>query len=157
MRPLSVNRLSQRTGFSGPADWGLQVDISTQRFASLKDLTLGGQADLAGTFHNLGSTLADAGFDVVIEYQIGEPGEYRTFCVRVADGTSTITESGAADAQLRVAMSEQTWKEMASGGVSPADAFLNGQLRVIGDTVVGAMMMKHLAGTPGRHSICGEG
>lgn len=157
MRLLSVNHLPQRTGFSGPADWGLQVDISTRRFAALKDLTRGGQADLAGSFHNLGSTLADAGFDVVIEYQIGEPGEYRTFGVRVADGTSTVTESGVADAQLRVAMSEQTWSDMASGGVSPADAFLNGQLRVIGDTAVGARMMKHLAGTPGRHSICGEG
>jgi putative sterol carrier protein len=127
---------------------------SRPQFASMKDLTQGGKADLAATFQNLASLLEDAGFDVAIEYQVGSGETYRTFLVRVADGVSAVTAESSPDAPLRIIMSEETWSEMASGTLSPADAFCDGRLRVLGDTALGARIMKHLAGTPGRIGIC---
>jgi putative sterol carrier protein len=132
------------------------MTTSTQRpqFAALKDLTAGDTADLAKTFQNLASMLEDAGFDVAIEYQIGDGEHYQAFSVRVSEGKSAVSDAVLADARLRVFMSEQTWREMASGTLAPADAFCDGKLRVQGDTKLGVMMLKHLAGTPGQIGIC---
>lgn len=132
------------------------MTMSTARpqYAALKDLTAGGTADLASTFQNLASTLEDAGFDVAIEYRIGDGEQYQSFAVQVAGGKSTVSDAVRPDTGLRVFMSEQTWREIASGALSPADAFCDGKLRVQGDTTLGTRMLKHLAGTPGRIGIC---
>ncbi len=123
-------------------------------YAALKDMTEGGNADLAKSFQNLASELESAGFDVLIEYHIGDGKTYRTFFVRSGNGTSEIRTESVPEAQLRVFMAEETWHEIASGAVSPADAFCDGKMRVIGDTDLGVRMLKHLAGTPGRIGIC---
>jgi putative sterol carrier protein len=128
--------------------------MAMPQYASLKDLTDGGKADVPGSFANLATMLEDAGFDVTIEYHIGDDAGYRTFSVYVANGQSRVAAETAADAHLRVFMSEQTWTEMARGAISPADAFLGGRLRVQGDTRVGTRVLKHLAGTSGRIGIC---
>jgi putative sterol carrier protein len=128
--------------------------MAMQQYASLKDLTEGGKADVSGSFANLAAMLEDAGFDVTIEYHIGDDAGYRTFSVHVANAQSRVAAETAADAHLRVFMSEQTWTEMARGALSPADAFLAGRVRVQGDTRVGTRILKHLAGTSGRIGIC---
>ncbi len=132
----------------------MTMNAARPRFAALKDLTHGGRADLAGTFKNLASMLEDAGFDIAIEYHIGPGDRYRKFSVRVADGKSTVTSDATPDPHLRIFMSEETWNEIASGSLAPADAFLGGRMRVQGDTSVGVRMLKHLAGAPGRIGIC---
>ena len=128
--------------------------MTRRQYAALKDLTDGGKADLAATFANLASMLEDAGFDVTIEYHIGDDEGYRTFSVLVASGQSRVAAEAAAEAHLRIFMSEQTWTEIASGAISPADAFIAGRVRVQGDTSAGTRILKHLAGTPGRIGIC---
>jgi putative sterol carrier protein len=130
------------------------MSAARPQYAALKDLTASGTADLASTFQNLASMLEDAGFDVAIEYQIGDGEQYQTFAVQVAGGKSTVSDAVLPDTGLRVFMSEQTWREIASGALSPADAFCDGKLRVQGDTKLGTRMLKHLAGTPGRIGIC---
>jgi putative sterol carrier protein len=128
--------------------------MTMPQYVSLKDLTNDGKADVPGTFANLATMLEDAGFDVTIEYQIGDDAGYRTFSVHVTNGQSRVVAEAAADAHLRVFMSEQTWTEMARGAISPTEAFLAGRLRVQGDTRVGTRIVKHLAGTSGRIGIC---
>jgi putative sterol carrier protein len=124
------------------------------QYAALKDLTEGGTADLGGTFQNMASMLAEAGFDGAIEYQIGDEAGYRTFAIRVAGGVPAVGTVTMPDAQLRMFMAEQTWRQIASGTITPADAFCDGLVRVQGDTAVGTALLKHLAGTPGRIGIC---
>lgn len=132
----------------------MTTNTARPQFAALKDLTHGGRADLAGTFKNLASMLEDAGFDIAIEYHIGPGDKYRRFSVRVADGKSRVTSDATPEPHLRIFMSEETWREIASGALAPADAFLDGRVRVQGDTSAGTRMLKHLAGTPGRIGIC---
>jgi putative sterol carrier protein len=132
----------------------MTMSAARPQYAALKDLTGDGTAALADTFKNLASMLEDAGFDVAVEYQIGDGEQYQTFSVRVAGGTSAVSAEALPDPRLRVFMSEQTWREMASGTLSPADAFCDGRVRVQGDTSLGARMLKHLAGTPGQIGIC---
>ncbi len=132
----------------------MTMDPARPQFAALKDLTHGGKADLAGTFKNLASMLEDAGFDIAIEYHIGPGDQYRTFSVRVADGKSTVTSDAMPAPHLRIVMSEETWNEIASGSLAPADAFFGGRMRVQGDTSAGTRVLRHLAGTPGRIEIC---
>jgi putative sterol carrier protein len=124
------------------------------QYAALRDLTAGGTASLLDSFTNLGSVLADAGVDAVIEYQIGDSEPYQIFSIQVAGGTSNVSGDALAGVQLRVIMAEQTWRQIASGATTPADAFLDGLMRVQGDTALGTTMLKHLAGTPGRIGIC---
>jgi putative sterol carrier protein len=132
----------------------MMTSAARPRFAALRDLTAGGTASLADSFANLGSALADAGVDAVIEYQIGDGEPYQRFSIRVADGTSSVSGEALAGVQLRAIMAEQTWRQIASGAMAPADAFCDGLLRVQGDTSLGVTMLKHLAGTPGRIGIC---
>jgi hypothetical protein len=90
----------------------LQMDAVSQSsrlvYAALKDMTEGGNADLARSFQNLASELESAGFDV----SIGKA--YRTFFVRSGNGTSEIRTESAPEAQLRVFMAEETWHEIAT-------------------------------------------
>jgi hypothetical protein len=96
----------------------LQMDAVSQSsrlvYAALKDMTEGGNADLAKSFQNLASELESAGFDVSIEYHIGDGKTYRTFFVRSGNGTSEIRTESAPEAQLRVFMAEETWHEIAT-------------------------------------------
>ena len=129
--------------------------MTMPQYVSLKDLTDDGKADVPGSFANLATMLEDAGFDVTIEYHIGDDDAgYRTFSVHVTNGQSRVAAEAAADAHLRVFMSEQTWTEMARGAISPTEALLAGRLRVQGDTRVGTRIVKHLAGTSGRIGMC---
>jgi hypothetical protein len=90
----------------------LQMDAVSQSsrlvYAALKDMTEGGNADLAKSFQNLASELESAGFDVSIEYHIGDGKTYRTFFVRSGNGTSEIRTESAPETQLRVFMAEET-------------------------------------------------
>lgn len=130
------------------------MSVARPQYAALKDLTASGTADLASTFNNLASMLEDGGFDVAIEYQIGDGEHYRAYSVRVAEGKSVVSEGALPEARLRVFMAESTWRDIASGVLSPADAFCDGKVRVQGDTKLGVRMLKHLAGTPGQIGIC---
>lgn len=132
----------------------MTTSAARPRYAALKDLTAGGTAELASTFTNLASMLEDGGFDVAIEYRIGDGEHYQAYSVRVAGGKSAVSEGVLPDAQLRVFMAESTWRDIASGALSPAEAFCDGKVRVQGDTKLGVRMLKHLAGTPGRIGIC---
>jgi putative sterol carrier protein len=152
--PVVIPGPARRSGFS---EGGVMAELTrsgTARFAALKDLTQGGQGDLAATFRNLAAMLEDAGFDVDIEYRIDRGGTCSTFSVRVTGGAGTVVADSSLAAALRVIVSEEAWTEIASGAVTPADAFLDGKMRVIGDTDLGIRMLRHLAGTPGRIGIC---
>jgi putative sterol carrier protein len=123
-------------------------------FARFKDLTAGGSADLPTTFRNMASLLEDAGFDVVMEFQIRQGKTFQPFSLRVENGASSAGPGPADDAHITLVTTEETWNEIAAGRLSPLDAFGDGQLRLRGDTGLGSRVLKHLAGTPGRVEIC---
>lgn len=127
---------------------------SAQEFARLQDLTDGGNADLPASFANMAALLENAGFDVRIEFHILVDQSFRQFSLRVAGGKSSAAGGSSPDPDLHVITSQETWHEIARGGLAPLDAFGAGRLRLRGDTRLGVQVLKHLAGTPGRVEIC---
>jgi len=102
----------------------------------------------------MASLLESAGFDLGIAFQIRVDGTFRAFSVSVAAGKGKAVTEANPDADLEVITSAETWNEIASGRLSPLDAFVDGKLRLRGDLPVGIKVLSHLAGTSGRVQIC---
>ena len=124
------------------------------RFACLKDLTDGGKAGLTDGFTAMAALLESAGFDIGMEFQIRVGETFQAFSLRVADARSAAGTGSLPDADVVVITTEETWQEIARGGLSPLEAFGAGRMRLRGDTRLAVKALKHLAGTPGRTEIC---
>jgi putative sterol carrier protein len=57
----------------------------------------------------------------------------RSFTFSVLPGDCRVKETGTESPSLRVVLTDATWAEIASGDLSPVDAYLSGRLEVAGD------------------------
>jgi putative sterol carrier protein len=57
----------------------------------------------------------------------------RSFTFSLLPGECRVKETGADSPSLRVVLTDATWAEIASGDLSPVDAYLSGRLEVAGD------------------------
>lgn len=57
----------------------------------------------------------------------------RSFTFSVLPGDCQVKETGTESPSVRVVLTESTWAELASGDLSPVDAYLSGRLEVAGD------------------------
>jgi len=57
----------------------------------------------------------------------------RSFTFDVLPGDCHVKETGSESPSLRVVLTDTTWAEIASGDLSPVDAYLSGRLEVAGD------------------------
>jgi putative sterol carrier protein len=134
-------------------DVGTATRSGGPQYARLKDLT-GSGTELQATFQTMASLLESADFNASVTFRIREDQTFRSFTVSVADGTGKAAAEADPNADLEVITSAETWSEVASGSLSPLDAFVGGRLRMRGDLPVGVSMLTHLAGTSGRVQIC---
>jgi putative sterol carrier protein len=57
----------------------------------------------------------------------------RSFTFSVLPGDCQVKETGTESPSVRVVLTDATWAEIASGDLSPVDAYLSGRLEVAGD------------------------
>jgi putative sterol carrier protein len=57
----------------------------------------------------------------------------RSFTFSLLPGECRVEETGTDSPSLRVVLTDATWAEIASGDLSPVDAYLSGRLEVAGD------------------------
>jgi putative sterol carrier protein len=129
------------------------------RFAVVKDLTESGQASPADTLKRLRKLLEPSKIHGTLQLQILEGGSAKkASAFSVALGTAKTKSNAKATLKRTVELitTPETWMEIASGRLAPHDAYLSGRLRVRGSASLAQTMLKHVAGSDGTTSICGE-
>jgi hypothetical protein len=88
---------------------------------------LGGLAGLAGEFHLTAERLS----------QLGEVGGCLRFELQGDDGFSLLSNFGAGEApsepDATISVSEKAYAELQSGELNPMEAFMGGQIEILGD------------------------
>lgn len=129
-------------------------------YAKIRPLTEPRQADVEQTFHRLAGLLSESGEQAAVRFTLLAPTGDR------AHGQWTLGLSGwecrvldddaprACDAEFITR--EATWWQIAEGRLSPLDAFVQGRLRVLGDTELATRLLRKASGGEGVFAICGE-
>ncbi len=69
-------------------------------------------------------------------------------------GRCTLSRTKIEGADFEILTQRETWRAVASGKLSPAEAFLRGKMRVRGDVDLGKRVLEQLAAPGGDLEIC---
>lgn len=111
--------------------------------------------DLEPSIQALGETLAKGrsvrvGRAGVSIYE-GEQASH--YCLDLIEGECRISKQPPEDARFSISVAKETWAEIASGEISPMDAFLMGRMAISGDISFARRLYATLAAKPGRTDV----
>lgn len=123
-------------------------------FAVLPDLTGGGD-DIAATFDRFAKALESSGLRGIVQFLVSDGKQQKTFAVHLENGSVRVESKGVSLPDLEIITTAETWRGIASGAVSPLDAFTGGRMRVRGANIsLGPRVLQHLSSGRGRADIC---
>jgi putative sterol carrier protein len=137
-----------------------QKRSQSREFAVIKDLTGSGRNDLPKTFERLAELLGESGIRGSLQVQVleDEAGKKKSYVnVKLGTGQPQSSTRALAKPNVELITRPETWMEIAGGRLAPIEAFLQGRMRVRGNTMLALKMLKHVAGSPGRNYLCREG
>jgi SCP-2 sterol transfer family len=129
------------------------------RFAVLKDLTSSARSTPAETLHRLGELLRPSKVHGTLHLRLlhgGTLSDSSTFSVTFGTAKGKSTPKAALNRTVEIITTPETWAEIAGGRMAPHDAFLSGRMRVRGNVALAQTLIRHLAGSDGIVSLCGE-
>ena len=110
----------------------------------LPKLSEAGDKDVAGSVNRFGELLGNRAEPVSVGFHLTGDGE-RYFGMRVGPQGLHVDDATKADQpDFEIVTSEQTWRGIAQGEVSPLDAMARGQLRFRGDVVLASRVVREL-------------
>jgi|SRR5688572_29779921 hypothetical protein len=125
-------------------------------YARIRPLTESNPEDIDQTFRRLAELLRDTGRTASLRCTILIDDGRTSWTFELQGRESCLSSNGAGVPDVEIITREATWWEIAGGRLSPLDAFLQGRMRFLGDTELGACLLRHLADGGGVTSICGE-
>jgi putative sterol carrier protein len=134
-QPLSREQILQR--FS---DDPLLAEFATP----LPDLLGRGRGGPTGSFQELAKLLGAARKPANIQFTLSEGSAVRHWSVSRTASGSTVSEREHKSPTLEILTSTQTWTEIASGKLTPLEAFVRGRLRVRGDIALARLLVRQL-------------
>lgn len=137
-----------------------QKGSQQREFAVIKDLTGSGRKDVPKTFERLAELLHASGIRGSLQVQVleDEAGEKKSYVnVKLGAGQQKTSTRALSKPNVELITHPETWMEIASGQLAPIEAFLQGRMRVRGNTTLALKMLRHVAGSPGRTYLCREG
>jgi putative sterol carrier protein len=137
-----------------------QKDSQHREFAVIKDLTGSGRKDVPKTFERLAELLGASGIRGSLQVQVleDEAGEKKSYVnVKLGAGQQKTSTRALSKPGVELITRPETWMAIASGRLAPIEAFLQGNMRIRGNTSLALKMLKHVAGSPGRTYLCREG
>ena len=130
-------------------------------YAQIRRLAENRSAGIDGTFGRLTDLLRGSGMTGDVQCTILTGDTRRNWVIQLRakdcqlrrDAAASAPNAGAAN--LEIITSEATWWEVAEGSLSPLDAFVQGRLRIRGDTEFGSRLLRKITDGNGAVSICG--
>ena len=102
-------------------------------FAKRKAVGEVSAADVASSMESAAKLLKRGNDAGTMELRVLGDRAQRAFTFDVLPGDCRVKEAGTESPSLRVVLTDATWAEIASGDLSPVDAYLTGRLEVAGD------------------------
>ena len=123
-----------------------------KRFATLRPL-VGPRQDVGGSFKRMSERLRRSGVRGRLLFRIvgAKPGHW---LLDLSRGEFAASKSRAEAADFELLTQQDTWNAIVSGKLSPAEAFLQGKMRVRGDIGLGKRALERLARPGGTLDIC---
>jgi putative sterol carrier protein len=148
--PQGKKRASATTTFKPP---------TSLRFAVLKDLTNSGRSSPAEALHRLGELLGPSKVHGTLHLRLlqsGAASDASAFSVTFGKAKGKSTPKAALKRTVEIITTPETWAEIAGGRMAPHDAFLSGRMRMRGNVALAQTLIRHVAGSAGITSLCGE-
>jgi putative sterol carrier protein len=98
--------------------------------------------------------LDKAGETATTQFTVLMPDGLARWRIDLQESGASCREEAADAADLEIVVGEGTWWEIASGRLSPVDAFSRGELRILGDTALATRLYKALAAPEGMTDVC---
>jgi putative sterol carrier protein len=124
------------------------------RFARFSDLTRPGDPDVYASFDRMAKQLEGSGIKGKVQFSILDGDNWKQMGIQLESSGAKVQKEPLKKPDLEILTRKETWEQIASGALSPVDAFVNGKMRVRGNYKLGPRIIKHLAVTPGRIDIC---
>lgn len=123
-------------------------------YAKIRRLARARNENIEQTFRRLAELLRNSGTSGVLRCTILMGDESRSWTFELSKRDCRLRSVAANVPDLEIITREATWWEIADGGLSPLDAFMRGQMRILGDTEFGSRLLGHVADGGGATSLC---
>jgi putative sterol carrier protein len=123
-----------------------------ETFARLQNMVADREAEIGPTFQTLGSRLRDSGESCSIQFQIIDADTPRQWHLTIEPGSSQLAEGQTDSPDLDILTDSDSWWAIATGSLSPIEAFLGGRMRIRGDVELGKRLLAEVAVSPGKTS-----
>ena len=100
--------------------------------------------DLAAGFKRMADLLGKSRRSALIRFTIGEGKAPRSWCLALTPEKCNVSEEKVERTDLEVLTSKKVWSQVASGKLSPLEAFGQGKLRVRGDIGIARLLARRL-------------
>lgn len=125
-------------------------------YARVRRLTKARHDDIGHTFRRLAELLRNSGHTATLRCTILIGDESRSWTLELSGRDCRVRSAADSVPKLEVITREATWWEIADGRLSPLDAFLQGRMRILGDTELGSRLLRHVSEGDGATSLCRE-
>lgn len=132
---------------------GVERKRGTKQYATLRPLTKAGVTDLGKGFQRMLGSLKKSEDRGRIQFRIVDR-KPEHWVLDLYPGRSTVRRAEVRDPDFELVTRKETWDAIASGTLSPAEAFLHGKMRIRGDVQLGKRVFERLAAPGGDFEIC---
>lgn len=138
---------------------------ANKTFATLKPLFAGGSRSrkaetakftddaIEESIHTMAKRLENSREDAIYQFQFRDGKNVSNYCLIFRGGEVTIEKAYVAAHNFGLKTDKTVWQQIASGSLSPLDAFLNGKLLISGNETEGFRMFFRLADDNGQKTI----
>lgn len=100
------------------------------------------RGEIARSFEKLAGALARSDRKGAIQFTIREGRKTRRWCLTLTPGDCHVAEAEVGHPDLEILTDAEMWAEIASGEISPLEAFGSGRVRVRGDIELARVLAK---------------
>jgi putative sterol carrier protein len=104
------------------------------------------KVDLARSFEHMAALLATADRAALIQFTISDGQDVRCWCLTLTPDSCKASEGKYERPPLEILTTAEVWLKIASGQLSPLEAFGQGKLRVRGDITLARFIARKLRG-----------
>lgn len=108
------------------------------------DLVGGEKVDVGRGFERIGERLSKSKRSALVRVTLGEGEGARAWSLALQGGKCDVSKGAEGRPDLEILTSEEVWSEIASGAVTPLEAFGSGRVRVRGDIELARVLARRV-------------
>jgi len=123
-------------------------------YAKVRRLTKEREEDIEQTFQRLAELVRGSDTTGALRCTILEGEKSRSWTLELRGRDCRLQREATTMPDVEIITQRTTWWEIAEGRLSPLDAFIQGRMRILGNTELGSRLLGHVAEGDGATSLC---